>query len=549
MRTLAVALVAALLLVTACGRVERPTGSFVDDTFDDFKQGELSESGAKIYVSAKGNVQLLDRLDLDGDGHLDLAFNGCPSSDGKSYACVYWGPDFATGDRTMIAEKNPNGMAMADLDDDGYVDLIITNQSSDAGTVIHWGSAAGISSRETELASTNATGVSAADLDGDGYLDLVISNHLTGAKTYARSSYVYWGSGSGFQKRTDLPTSGATGRAIADLDGDGRLDIVFANFRNNDDNSDINSYVYWGSPRGFSEADRAELATHGAQDVSVADVDGDKNLDVVFSNGGDGVTASLVYLGPLSNTSGKSITLPSSTASGVSVADLNLDGFLDVVISNYQSGDSYVYWGSAGFSASSRTSLATIYPSGNLVADFDGDGCPDVVFSNNKDAQGAYTLMDSYLYLGQCSSGSWTVHERKDLPTLGTGVMISADPGAVTDRKPTQTFTARAFDAGEGTAPAWGTLAITATIPKSARPASTWLRLQLRSASTKEALETAPFHGPTSTSDSYEVATGSSEAQEINPVHMGDRFLQYRATFSSDFGGTPVLDRVEITWY
>ena len=44
------------------------------------------------------------------------------------------------------------------------------------------------------------------------------------------------------------------------------------------------------------------------------------------------------------------------------------------------------------------------------------------------------------------------------------------------------------------------------------------------------------------------LATKGEEAVAINAAHSSHRYIQYRATLSSNYGDTPVLDRVEISF-
>ncbi len=74
-------------------------------------------------------------------------------------------------------------------------------------------------------------------------------------------------------------------------------------------------------------------------------------------------------------------------------------------------------------------------------------------------------------------------------------------------------------------------------------PGTTDIRFQIRSASTEAGLSSATWYGPTGTGDYY-TASGT----EINSVHDGDRWIQYRADFSGPGDATPTLSDIELTY-
>ena len=91
------------------------------------------------------------------------------------------------------------------------------------------------------------------DLNKDGRPDLVISNMHDDARNFNINSYIYWGKQDwaySADSCMELPTHGATGNSIADLNKDGNLDIIFSSYNDNVSYC-TNSLIYWGSKEGF----------------------------------------------------------------------------------------------------------------------------------------------------------------------------------------------------------------------------------------------------------------------------------------------------------
>ena len=540
--------------------VRSALGHVADDTFADFSKGGLSESGAKLYVAAQGNVQLTDRLDLNADGHLDLVLSNYADLTLASFAVnsyVYWGSTAgpATTKPLELPTEGATNSVAADFNDDGYVDLAFAGyykgKDYKANSLIYWGDKAGYTvGNVTKLPSYGAKLCPVADLNSDGYLDLAMASYSKDSK-FKVNSYIYWGSATGFSasKREELPTQGARGCAVADLNGDGRLDLVFANTYDGG-SFKINSYIYWGDASGYLVKKPAELLTQAAQAVTVADLDGDTYLDLVFANGNTGGCStcnksSAIFWGSANGTySSPPTEIPTKGATEISVGRLNSDSYMDLVFTVPWDGakwktSSYALMGSSTrFAASTtRTLFDTEGAEGSLIADFNGDGAVDLVFFN---AGYKGTAAESVIHWADSKGVSPTGGQTR-YKGLRAFASTSNDPGSVYDRGTTQTLTSRALDTGA--AVEYLDLTWVALLPKHAS-----LKFQLRSAKTQASLDQATWYGPTSTKDVYEANSAVGSA-EINVVHKGDRYIQYRVALESKFyGDTPVLDRVELTY-
>jgi hypothetical protein len=361
-------------------------------------------------------------------------------SDGDYQANMY-SSGAGTGDGALVA--NPG--SCYDLNRDGYADLIISNfwdsGNFDCNSFIYWGSDSGYTiGNRTELPTHGATSNAVDDLNRDGQLDIVFScfsGGMHGSGEWATNSLIFWGSKDGFNAAdtTALPTLGAYGNYICDLNHDGHLDIIFANFQDVGYSFEINSYIYWGSKTGYSVSNRTELPTKAACDVSVADLNKDGRLDIVFCNRQQNLTVpdifnihSYIYYGQGTDSIYYSTAARDSVsthgASSCTIVDLNRDGSLDLVFSNSRveasyNIHSYIYYGSAtGYSQSDMDSLQTHGSYDNAVADLNKDGHLDIVFAN-AESNFATPFDTSYIYWGP----NFAV--RSDLPIKsGAGVMV-----------------------------------------------------------------------------------------------------------------------------
>jgi hypothetical protein len=283
--------------------------------------------------------------DLDGDGKPDLAivnasvvsvFRNKSTSgtlDGSSF--------FAKQDFTTVDAADR--VRMGDLDLDGELDLVVSRRTPDLVSVFHNMSSVGAISfagKEDFATTTGPTGLAIGDMDGDGKLDLVAGNvdgttvsvlrNLSTSGTITTSS---------FAAKVDFTTGAAPSSvAVGDLDADGKPEIVAVD-RSGTTVSVLGNTSIPGTITTSSFAAPLSYATETAPVyVAIGDVDGDGKPELAVSNEGNtaGTTVS-VYRNTSSGGVSFAARVNFTTGAGpraVSFGDLDGDGKHDLAVVN-----------------------------------------------------------------------------------------------------------------------------------------------------------------------------------------------------------------------
>jgi len=292
--------------------------------------------------------------DLDGDGKPEIVVTNIGTNTIAIFRNTSVPGTISLASPTPLyypasANTSPVAVTIGDLNGDGKPEIITAGPGNDGSyiknvlTIYANNSSIGnlSFSLNQDLAlptGSNPVGVILADLDGDGKPDLATENLYTSVVSVFQNTSVTNGAIS-FTTHQDFPTgTNPAGLAAADLDGDGKIDLVAVN--STDNTITLLRNTSTGSTLSFDAGATAPATGNGPQSIGIADLDGDGKPDLAVTNATDATI---------------SVFRNTSTAGTITVAN--------------------------GF----------VYPTGNLpqfiaIADLDGDGKPDLATSNNADA-------------------------------------------------------------------------------------------------------------------------------------------------------------------
>lgn len=405
----------------------------------------------QVLTSTADNAQVVNIVDVDGDGDKDVAFGSIDDQTIGWFENMNGAGSFGS---EIVISTNPGSIreiCFTDMDADGDLDFLVAG-----GKITLFNNTNGASTYTPNILTKSIDGgriVAADDLDGDGDKDIVAASYWDDKISWYRNLD---GQGNYYNTQTILSTSlnGASSVFIGDVDGDGFKDVLATAYLDNDvvwfRNTDglgtfappqiIDTDLYLASRVYLFDIDNdgdmdvfalgttriawyrnLGLGTFSAQqtidnisnftmhDIDFGDLDGDGDTDISVA-GSYGMMRFINTNGQ--GTFGARILVQSTTNKGVStkIADIDGDGDNDLVYLGYvgtSTSNAFVGWsenlnGLGDFGPIQIFSTLVSYPKSVIVGDFDNDGDIDIASSStggngliawyeNTDGQGDFT--------------------------------------------------------------------------------------------------------------------------------------------------------------
>lgn len=343
-------------------------------------EGNLQFAQSELFDLGGSQVTFVELLDINGDNDIDIVFGGAnPSTIGQGIFVLDNETNANFGEPRFLLNgflSFSDAVAFADIENDGDGDLVFSSSFSDQVCVVETNDDGAADIQVLQRDSEMPESANLVDVDNDSDLDLVIIEPQI-------SVFLNPGDGSFSEPLISPFGTGSVGSAFGDVDNDSDVDIVIA--------SGTMAQVSIALNNGdgtFAQGPLIDLPEEAApRCVAVGDFDADSDLDVaavfvlpnlveefvaIILNQGDGsftVQPSFPTVGPLSN--------------NIAVADLDGDTDLDFAVTSAADDTTTILFnaGDATFPVSD-TFLLSGFPVSIGAADMDGDLDRDLVISD-----------------------------------------------------------------------------------------------------------------------------------------------------------------------
>jgi len=294
------------LIPSGFGEKLEDAGDLNRDGVPDLVASNYWSNGISIY-SGKGSLQFAatafyptathggpSRItDYDRDGIPDLVSLSFGSGNPVRVHLFRGRNDGTLAPKTTIDTILANGASASLRTIDGIVEMLVADHSSHLGVIRFVND--GVAITTMSAGPGVDLGCVFADVDGDGIADVIDTNDTESGTEAVFVTLATAGGGFLERKQIGQPRHMQFPIAVraGDIDGDGRADLVVSDFRS------TNLYYFRGDGAGRFDEGVAIDAGGPVNDVELADVNGDGHLDIVTANADHSISV-LINRGPLS---------------------------------------------------------------------------------------------------------------------------------------------------------------------------------------------------------------------------------------------------------
>lgn len=357
-------------------RVHNPDGGEIARS-DLFSYVRIPVEFARTLTRKVGKEPVaIAAADVNGDGGPELIIANRGDS---TITVLLHNEDYQSTAGPYPTAATPNSIALADINGDGQKDVLVAcNNSGGQDLSILRSSGNGSFIPPVNLAiGASASGVTASDFNGDGKIDVAVSLRASG------KVYVLTNTSPGASVSFAQPYAGydvgrePVGLLGYELSGDGRADIITANYRDNQLGMLLST-----TSGTFQQPTQMMALGTGPVAVAAGELTSDQRPDIAAVNFDSNTVSILKAQGDGSFT--KVTTLPTAEKPiAVAIADLDRDGKQDVIVANSGVNGISVFLGRGDgtFDPAQQFAVGT-QPWALAVVDLDHDGLPDVATAN-----------------------------------------------------------------------------------------------------------------------------------------------------------------------
>ncbi len=354
-----------------------------------FATGPTPFAVAAADVNGDGKTDLMVTNIGGGGDTVSLLLNTtAPGAIAPSFAAP---ENYATG-------STPVSVTIADLNRDGKPDMIVANELSDTVSVLlnttaPPGAILNFASQQSFAARSNPDSVAIADINGDGKRDVVVTNSTDNNVSVLLNITVAGAIAPAFATQQTFATGGSPNCVVAaDVNGDGKLDLIVANADDNTVSALLNTTAPGSATPGFAAQQTYAVGTN-PHSVAAVDVNGDGRPDLIVANSNDNTVSVLLnFTVPGATTPGFAAQQAFATGmfpTSTTAADINGDGKPDLIATNSSGNTVSVLLNTTAAGAATpsfvtqQTFATGTGPNSVTTADVNGDGKADLIMGNS----------------------------------------------------------------------------------------------------------------------------------------------------------------------